>query len=149
MKVELLAEFNQASSQVCVATTVAHIPLAGRDDLEWLVALFKELHRMRDRLWLANHVARLLQQFNDALFSREHGLASKFGEYLLAASAGDCLWSLVDDAAIPANDCAVWQVELAPPDDVGYVTEGANHGDARALVDLGQAVCDNRNLNTK
>ena len=75
MKVELLAESNQSLAKIGVATAVAHVPLAGRDDLEWLVALLEELHRVSDWLRFADHVARLLQELNDALLGREHGLA--------------------------------------------------------------------------
>ena len=149
MKVELFAESNQALAQVGIAATVAHIPLAGRHNLERLVALLKELHRVSYRLRLANHVARFLQQLNDSLLCREHGLAGKFGIDLLAACACDDLWCVCQNAPIPADDCAVWQVELAPPDHVGDVTECANHGDARTLVDLSQSVRDNRNLDTE
>src|SRR6478735_2772041 len=42
--------------------------------------------------------------------------------------------------AIAANDCTRGQLQLTPPGDVGEVTEGADHGDAGALVRLGQRV---------
>ena len=41
------------------------------------------------------------------------------------------------------------QVELAPPDDVGQVAEGADHRDAGALVGLGQRVGEDRHLDAE
>ena len=38
------------------------------------------------------------------------------------------------------DDRAGRQLQLAPPDDVGEVAEGADHGDARALLGVGQRV---------
>ena len=43
----------------------------------------------------------------------------------------------------------VGEVELAPPRDVGGVAEGADHGDAGALVGLGQLVGEDRDLDAE
>ena len=53
---------------------------------------------------------------------------------------GDPLRGLADDAAVAAHDRAGGQLEFAPPGDVGEVAEGADHGDAGALVRLGERV---------
>ena len=56
---------------------------------------------------------------------------------------------LGDDAAVEADDRAVGQVELAPPHHVGDVAEGADHGDAGALVLLGEVVRDHGHLDAE
>ena len=53
------------------------------------------------------------------------------------------------DPAGPVDDRAGGQVELAPPEHVGQVAEGAHHRDAGALVRLGQAVRDDRHLDAE
>ncbi len=64
-------------------------------------------------------------------------MASKCGA---AFGGGDPLRGLADDAAVAAHDRAGGQLQLAPPGDVGEVTEGADHGDAGALVRLRERV---------
>src|SRR3546814_5665724 len=51
-----------------------------------------------------------------------------------------------EDAAVLTDDRAVGEIELAPPDDVGDVAEGADHGDAGALVGLGERVREHRDF---
>ena len=50
----------------------------------------------------------------------------------------------VVDAPVPPDDGVHGQVQLPPPDDVGDVAERADHGDARALLGVGQRVGDDR-----
>ena len=53
------------------------------------------------------------------------------------------------EAAVVADDGSDRQAELAPPDHVRGVAEGADHGDAGALVGLGQLVGDDRDLDAE
>ena len=77
--------------------------------------------------------------------SRENdGLAGELGVGRAAGLGGDGVGRLGEDAAVEADDRAVGQVELAPPDDVGHVAEGADHRDAGALVLLGEVVRERR-----
>ena len=62
---------------------------------------------------------------------------------------GDALRRVLDDAAVTADDRAHRQPELAPPDDVGGVTERADHRDARPLLGIGELVCDDRDLDVE
>ena len=56
---------------------------------------------------------------------------------------------LAGEAAVAADHGADRKVQLAPPQDVGQVTEGAAHGDAGALVALGKVVRDHRDLDAE
>ena len=53
------------------------------------------------------------------------------------------------EATVASDDGAGRQVELAPPDDVGEVAEGADHGDAGALLGLGELVGHDRDLDAE
>ena len=67
----------------------------------------------------------------------------------LGGIRGDDIRGVGDDAAVAADDGAVGQVELAPPDHVGDVAEGADHRDAAALVLLGEVVGEHRHLDAE
>ena len=64
--VEFLAAFDQ---RVSVFTRLDE-PLPAADNLEWLVALLVELHRVLDLLRLTDEVARVAQQFDDLVLCR-------------------------------------------------------------------------------
>ena len=147
--VDLAAELDEALTQLLVARAVLDVPLAGGDDLERTVALLEELHRVLDGLRLALEVAGLAQQLDDGLLRREHRLAGELGVRLAAGLGGDRRGRLGQDAAVEADDGAVREVELPPPDHVGDVAEGADHGDARSLVRLRQVVRDDGNLDVE
>ncbi len=139
-EVDLLPGLDEAGTQLGVARTVLDVPLAGGDDLERLVALLEELHGVRDRLGITDHLAAGLEQLDDLGLGAEYRLA---GELRVRGPGGirhDRLRSVGHDATVGADDGAVGQVELAPPHDVGHVAEGADHGDARTLVFLGEVV---------
>jgi hypothetical protein len=57
-------------------------------------------------------------------------------------------WRSSDDATVATDDGTRWQVEFAPPNDVGEIAEGTNHGDASALVDLREWVSKNGDFDT-
>ena len=61
---QLLAEFK-------IAAAVSQIPLAGRDDLQWFVALLEEFDGVSDWLRFTNEVARFGQQSDRALLGGE------------------------------------------------------------------------------
>ena len=146
MPVELLAPLEQFGAELLVAATVGDVPLAGRHDLERLVALLEELDRMRDGSRLADESARRRQDLDRPLLG---GVARRTGEQGVvraAAIGGDPLGHVGQDAAVPADDGAGRQLQLTPPDDVGEVAERADHGNARALLGISQAVGDDRDL---
>ena len=149
VKLICLPASTRRAAQLLVAGAVGDVPLAGRDDLERLVALLEELHRVRDRLGVADQLPALAQQLDDLRLRAEHGLADELRVVGFAASVSIAAGGVGDDAAVGADDGAVRQVELAPPDDVGHVAEGADHGDARALVLLGEVVRDDRHLDAE
>ena len=125
------------------------VPLAGGDDLQRLVALLEELHRVADRLRLADEFAGLAQQLDHLGLGAEHGLAGDFRVGGLGGIRRDHIRGVGDDAAVAADDGAVGQVEFAPPDHVGDVAEGADHRDAAALVLLGEVVGEHRHLDAE
>ena len=61
----------------------------------------------------------------------------------------DHIGGVGEHAAVLAEDRAVGQVELAPPDDVGHVAERADHRDARALVLLRERVGEHGHLDVE
>ena len=89
VELELGAAGEQAVAQVLVATAVADVPLAARDDLEGLVALLVEVRLALRRDGLAVQVARLAQAGDDRLARGEGGLAGE----LLVAGARPRRWS--------------------------------------------------------
>ncbi len=139
---ELLAARDQLVAQPAlggVAAAVGEVPLAGGDELERLVAVLVELHRVGDLLRLADEVPGLGDHLDHALLRAEHGQARELGVGGLALGGGDPR-RLGQEAAVAADDGAGGQLQLAPPDHVGGVAEGADHRDAGALVRLGQRV---------
>ena len=145
----LAAERDELVAQGLVAGAVADVPLARRDDLERAVALLVELHDVREGLRVAVQLAGLLQQLDDALLGAEHRLAGELRIRRLRGIRHDHVGRVGDHAAVLAEDRAVRQVELAPPDDVGDIAERADHRDARALVLLRERVGEHRNLDVE
>ena len=142
-------EADELVAELLVARAVAEVPLARRDDLERAVALLVELHRVGEGLRIADQLAGLLQQLDDALLGAEDRQAGELRVRRLRGIRHDRLRRLGDDASVLAEDRAVREVELAPPDDVGHVAERADHGDARALVGLSEGVREHGHLDVE
>ena len=133
-----------ASRSSGVAAAVAEVPLARRDDLERAAAALVELHRVRDRLRLADELAGLGEQLDDARLRLLHGLARELRVRARRAvgTGGPPLGRSATSAAVAAEHVAHRQLQLAPPHDVGGVTERADHRDAGALLGIGERVRD-------
>ena len=69
----------------------------------------------------------------------------ELGIALDAAGVGDPV-GIGDDSSVAANDRPSWQIQFAPPGDVGGVTKGTDHRDAGALFGVGQVMSENRDL---
>ena len=126
-------------------------PLAAGDDLERAVALLEELHRVRDRARLADHVAGLAQQLDD-LRARLGGREVREADRRPAAPSPDPRDSQPGvphatgaERTVRLDDGAHRQRQLAPPGHVREVAEGADHRDAAALRRIGQRVRLDRN----
>ena len=146
MPVEFSATGDQRRPQVLVAAAVADVPLPRGDDLQRLVALFEELHRVCDLLDVTDEVAGFAQHLGHPLFGGEH---RRTGEFLVRRASGlgrDPVRHPGDDPAVPAHDRSGVQLQLTPPRDVRGVTERTDHRDARALVGFGQRVGDHGDL---
>ena len=133
---QLLAEFK-------IAAAVSQIPLAGRDDLQWFVALLEEFDGVSDWLRFTNEVARFGQQSDRALLGGEDRRAGDCRIGLAGGFVGDPGRGFTDDPAVPSEDRPGGQVQLAPPDDVREVTEGTDHRDAGSLFRICQRVGHN------
>ena len=104
---------------------------------------------MGDRAGLAGEVAGLGEQLDDPRPGSADGQAL---ELPVAALGGRWIVALPPrraprqglEAAVPPDHGPHWQAELPPPDHVGDVAEGADHGDAGALLGIGQLVGDDR-----
>ncbi|MCB5293707.1 hypothetical protein BJQ90_03165 [Arthrobacter sp. SO3] len=140
VEIDLVATGNEPLTAFRVAAAVADVPLAGRHHFEGLVALLEEVHRVHDLLRLTLEEAGGGQEFDHGFLGAEDGLARDRPEAGAAFGGGDPLRGVADDAAVAAHDRAGGQLEFAPPGDVGEVAEGADHGDAGALVRLGKRV---------
>ena len=146
---QLASALEQLLAQLRTATAIGEVPLTSRDDLERAFALLEELHGMGDLTRLADHVAGLAKELDDALLGRVRRLAGEFGVRRLGLIALDPRGSLGQDASVPADDRARRQLQLAPPGDVGEVAEGADHRDAGPLLGIGQRMCHHRHLHAE
>ena len=86
-------------------------------------------------------LARLAEQLDDALLGAGDVLAGQLGLVERRRPSG----LMASTSAAPRRPLAVTigpgrELQLAPPDDVGEVAEGADHGDAGALLGIGQRV---------
>ncbi len=98
---------------------------------------------MRDRLRLSEQIAGLSEHLGDRLACGERRLPGQLlivGYRLGSGGGGDPFRDLALQTAIAGDDRAGGQLKLTPPRDVGEVTEGTHHGDAGALLRLGQLV---------
>ncbi len=129
---------------------VAHVqrsdePLPARDDFERPIALLEELHGMRDRPRLAEEVAALPQQFNDAgsrLHGREPGELVVVPLRLGLIERGPPVRAPRHGAqrAVRLDDRADAKTELPPPRHVRRVAERADHRDAGSLFRIGEGM---------
>ena len=93
--------------------------------------------------------AGLAQRVDDDLAGAVDRLAGHAGEQIATVGVGDPLRRIGDDPARAGDDGAGGKLQLAPPLDVGEVTEGAAHGDAGALVHLGARVREDGDLDVE
>ena len=149
--VDLPAPLEHRIAQLLLTTAVAQVPLAAGEDLEGTVALLEELDRMGDGTGLTVELARSAKQFDHPGLRLLHRSAGDLGEGV--DRGGSCrldpLRRLGQDPPVVGDDRPGWEVQLPPPDDVGEVTEGADHGDARALVGIGELMGPDLDLDTE
>jgi hypothetical protein len=131
-----------------------HEPLARRHDLEGPFAPLVEFDRVGDRSQFTDQGAALAQFLYDDGAHLINGLALELfvdgiggrgvtrRPTLDAESGGQ-------EAAVAADQGTRGQLQLAPPDDVGHVAEGADHRGARALLGVGQFVGHDRHLDAE
>ena len=146
VELEFLAALDEFGVQLGVGTAVLQVPLAGGDDLERLVALLVEVRHTLGRRRLTVQVAGLTQFVYDDLTGGERGLASGLRKDLTAGRVGDPIRGVHHDTAVALNDRTGGQLQIAPPLDVGHITERTAHGDAGTLVHFGGRVSQNRHL---
>ncbi len=137
---ELVAAPHQLVAQRLVAATVADVPLAGGHDLQRAGAALVELHRVGDRARLAEHLAAGGQQLHDLLLRLLRVQAGDLLIRVATVGGGDPVRRVERETAVEADEGPARQVQFAPPGDVGDVAEGADHGDAGALLGIGQVV---------
>ena len=85
---------------------------------------------MHDGLGVADHLPAGFQQFDNFRLRAEHGFAGKLGVGREGGLRADDFGGIRQNPAVSTDDGAVGEVELAPPDHVGHVAEGADHRDA-------------------
>ena len=146
MEVELVAALNEFGVELLVGAAVLQVPLAGSDDFERLVALLVEVRHTGGGLRFAVHVAGFAQVVDDDLAGGERGLALGLFEDRTALRVLDPIRHAHNDAAVALDNRAGRQLQVTPPFDVGHVTEGAAHRDARALVHFGRRMRENRHF---
>ena len=146
---EFVATLYETRAQIGFASAVADVPLARRDDFERTLALFEELHRVRDGTRLTDHLAAFAQQFNDRRLCLLHRLADDCGVVGAATFRRDGLGAIGENASVAGDDCPCGQLQFAPPGDVGDVAERTDHCDAGALVDLRQRMRKDRHFDVE
>ncbi len=149
VEVDLPAAGDEPFPPVGVASTVADVPLAAGDHFQGLVTLFKEVHRVHDLLWLTLEQSGRAELFNHRLLGREDSLSCQFRVEFPARRRRHPVRRIREDAAVPADDGARGQIQLAPPGHVSEVAEGADHGNAGTLVRLGQRMGQDQNLHSE
>ncbi len=148
------AQLRAAGQELVAVLDRADEPLAAGDDLERPVALLVELHRVADRARLAEQVARFLQQLHDPLAGALGpapgqagiGLPRPLRVLRLPARLAP---AHREQPPVAADDRPHRQLQLPPPEHVGDVAEGADHGDAGALLRVGQLVRMDRQANAE
>ena len=136
MPVDLGAALDERGAQCIVATTVADVPLAAGDDLEGSFAALVELDRMGDGADLADELAALGEHLDHLALGLFDGESGDLG----IGDRVDVGGRLGEQATIASDDGAHREVEFAPPQHVGHIAEGADHGDPGALVGVGEAM---------
>jgi hypothetical protein len=140
---QLPAAGQQPVPQLGVPPAVADEPLPAGDDLQRRVALLVELDRVGDRRRLADQAAGLAQQPDDLAPGRVDAQPRE-------ALIGRCRHAfrpVRQEPPVAAQHHPGLEVEVAPPGDVGQITEGADHRDAGALVRRGQRMLPDRHFN--
>ncbi len=143
---EFASARQQLLAQLGVTATVGDVPLTGGDDLERLVSLFEELHRMRDRPWVAVDVPGLAEDLHHPLLG---GVGGGPGNPLVergGVGRRDPRGRFSDHATVPADDRPGGKLQLPPPGDVGEITERTDHRDSRAFLGIGERMRDDRHL---
>ena len=141
MPFDLTTASDERISQLGRTTAVADVPLTAGDDFERLVALLVERDGVSDRLDLTDEVTGVDEHLRNVLASSERGLSRQrfvVGLRIGFRRFGDPLGHFEIEAAAAVDHRAGRQIQLAPPGHVGEVAEGADHGDARALIGLRQ-----------
>ena len=150
VEVDLAAAGDEGGIEVGVAAAVADVPLPRGDDLEWLLTALVEVGLALGRGGLAVEVAGLPQGGDDGLTGTEGGLPGQpTGIQVGTGGVGQPRGQLPLEATRTGHDRAGGQAQLAPPDHVGEVAEGAAHRDAGTLVHLGAAVGQHRHLDVE
>ncbi len=145
VEAQLLAELQERRPKLGGAAAVADVPLPAGDDLQGPVALLVELDRVGDRARLAVQGPFRAELLDDDRLRLLGGLAGdrRIGRLALGRDPPGLGRR---QPAVAADQRARRQVELSPPDDVGDVAERADHGDAGALLRIGQLVGDDGDL---
>ena len=87
--------------------------------------------------------------FDDLLLRLIHLEPREHCVSILASARRDPLRCVLHQSSITTDHRTRWQLEFAPPDDVGEVTERADHGDAGSFVDLCKFVSTHWNFDTE
>ena len=104
---------------------------------------------MGDRPRVGGHLARRRQHLHHRPSRLVDPLPGEGGIGGPRPLAGQPRRGVGDEAAVPPDDPPRGEAELAPPDDVGGVSEGAHHGDPGALLGVGEAMGDHRHLHSE
>ena len=139
------AQLGAAGQPLGAVVQGADEPLPAGEDLQRLVALLVEAHRVLDRPRLADQRSRRRQQLGDAASRRPAAQADEGAVGFAGALGVGRLPARLPpgglaEGAVAADQGAERQLQLPPPDDVGGVAEGADHGQAGALVRRRQRV---------
>ncbi|CAB4590437.1 unannotated protein [freshwater metagenome] len=139
MPVKFFTAFKECFTQRKIATAIAQIPLTTGENFERAIALFEELHWVRDGLWFAIELVGLAQQIDDADLGLLDCLAGEFAisSNCALACGHDPFRCFGLDATVDADDRASFELKFAPPDDVGEIAERTNHRDTRTLFRIG------------
>ena len=139
---ELVTPIDERMPGVDITASVRDVPLAASDNFERAITAFIEFNWVFEWSRLANEFLRIGQHLNNFALS----LLDVETRYFCVGIGVHPCWWFGDDPAVTANDGSCGQLQFAPPNDVGEVTEGTDHCDAGAFVGLGKLVGNDGNF---
>ena len=131
-----MAAFNKPRTEVGFAATIADVPLATRHNFKWAFTFFKKFHRVHNGAWFAEHFLTCAQHLNNESLGLLNRFSCKLCVCIYATCRSNDLRCVSHNATIATDNGASGQLQFTPPNNVGDVAKGTDHGNACAFFYL-------------